>query len=228
MRAVGGFVHPMAFFQQLEELLYWDSRVRRTSQRENLPHQDSKRPTVEAKPKRSQVCAVPVEHVCIRQIKLECFIVFRVIWTNWDSQHWGFMANGLLGVAAKIRLTHRSGVCRLCQTRPLVPSISLADVPKIRHETTVSTAATFSTAEPKVFLLIRTKNVHPFPNPPPTIQLSPIKLPANQQGHTKHLSLKALVPQQTCQIFTWPRVRISRISFGKQPSEANFISTSTS
>lgn len=48
MCAVGGFVHAMAFFQQLEKLLYWDSRVRRTSQRENLPHQDSKRPTVEA------------------------------------------------------------------------------------------------------------------------------------------------------------------------------------
>lgn len=49
MRAVRGFVHTVAFFQQLEKLLYWDPRVRRASQRENLPHQDSKRPTAEAK-----------------------------------------------------------------------------------------------------------------------------------------------------------------------------------
>lgn len=40
----------------------------------------------------------------------------------------------------------------------------------------------------------RNMAVHPFLNPPPTIQLSPIKLPANQPGHTKHLSLKVLGP----------------------------------
>lgn len=40
MCAVGGFVHSVSLLQQLEELLHRDPRVRRPSQREDLPHQD--------------------------------------------------------------------------------------------------------------------------------------------------------------------------------------------
>ena len=49
--AVGGFVHSMSFFQQLEELLHWDAGVRRATQREDLPHQDAKRPPVDRREK---------------------------------------------------------------------------------------------------------------------------------------------------------------------------------
>lgn len=44
MCAVGGFVHAVSFLQQLEELLDRDTRVRRAAQREDLPHQNAKRP----------------------------------------------------------------------------------------------------------------------------------------------------------------------------------------
>lgn len=42
MCAVGGFVHAVTLLQQFEELLDRDSRVWRTSQREDLPHQNAK------------------------------------------------------------------------------------------------------------------------------------------------------------------------------------------
>lgn len=44
MGAVGRFVHPMSFLQQLKEFLYWDSWVRRASQSEDLPQQHPIRP----------------------------------------------------------------------------------------------------------------------------------------------------------------------------------------
>lgn len=37
MGAVGRFIHPMAFFQEFEEFLDRNSRVRRPSQSEDLP-----------------------------------------------------------------------------------------------------------------------------------------------------------------------------------------------
>lgn len=52
MCAVGGFVHPMSFFQQLEELFNRDTRVRWATQREDLPHQDAKRPPADRRDKR--------------------------------------------------------------------------------------------------------------------------------------------------------------------------------
>lgn len=44
--AVGGFVHAVAFFQQLEELLHRDTGVGRAPQGKDLPHQHPKRPHV--------------------------------------------------------------------------------------------------------------------------------------------------------------------------------------
>lgn len=46
MGARGGFVHPVAFLQQLEQLLHRDAGVRRAPQGEDLPKQHPKRPAV--------------------------------------------------------------------------------------------------------------------------------------------------------------------------------------
>lgn len=48
LRAGGGFLHAMSLLQQLEELLHRDSGVRRPSEGEDFPQQDSKRPPAAA------------------------------------------------------------------------------------------------------------------------------------------------------------------------------------
>lgn len=47
MRAVGGLVHAMAFLQKFEKFLHGNPGIRRATQSEDLPHQDSKRPAEE-------------------------------------------------------------------------------------------------------------------------------------------------------------------------------------
>lgn len=42
------FLHAVSLLQQLEELLHWDSRVRRPPEGENLPQQHSERPPAAA------------------------------------------------------------------------------------------------------------------------------------------------------------------------------------
>lgn len=100
MCAVRGFVHAVSFLQQLEELLDGDARVRRAAQREDLPHQNAKRPP-EHRPKGENIHDPATSNVSIAFTLLHIFVALK----NKD-----------------VGLTRRSGACRLGQTRPPAPS----------------------------------------------------------------------------------------------------------
>lgn len=67
MGACGGAVHAVALLQQFEQLLDRDTRIRRTTQSEDLPEQHPKRPPRAEKGRRYIVHTVtPLCQPCIR------------------------------------------------------------------------------------------------------------------------------------------------------------------
>lgn len=107
--AVCRFVHAMTLFQQLKKLLDGDSWIRRTSEREDLPHQNPERPSGRDTQNTNVQHCVPEDHLITKNHQMYVWNLYctSLIWSICQMQITAvFLSNRATNPASLIVPSH--------------------------------------------------------------------------------------------------------------------------